>query len=397
MTHRAWIGGVLISDHRVRAVRIGAVLAVVLLAGGCSGTTPPDGAASSASPTALAPLLPAATSEADLAVDQRLASALDREFASDDYAGLASVIVLAEGRTAYERYYDSVATDHHHVWSVTKSIISTLVGIAIGEGKIPGIDATLAQLLPDHAEEMAPGVAGITLEQLLTMTAGLGDDLPSSDDVVASILRKQVFDPGTEFSYANNSAHLVAAIIVKATGMPLLEYARATLFDPLGIPTRPADQPTFVDWADLADPSGFWWYVDPQGINLGGLGISLRAQDMAKIGLLYLNHGAWQGEQVVPADWVRTATTEHVPLEPGVEGFAPAGEVGYGYLWWTSRVDGDAAYSANGSFGQRILVVPNRDLVVVTQASFTSRGGDWAPGDTAVNDAFNSLIAPALR
>lgn len=384
------------SGHQVKTVRIGAVLAVVLLAGGCGTTTPPEGAASSASPTALAPLLPVATSEADLAVDRQLAAALDQEFASDDYAGLASVIVLADGRTAYERYYDSVATNHHHVWSVTKSIIGTLVGIAIAEGKISGVDATLAQLLPDHAEDMTPGVAGITLEQLLTMTAGLADDLPGSDDAVASILGKQVFGAGTEFSYANNSAHLVAAILVEATGIPLLEYARATLFDPLGIPTRPADQPTFTDWTDLTDPSGFGWYVDTQGISLGGLGLSLRAQDMAKIGLLYLNHGAWQGQQVVPADWVKTATTEHVPLEAGVEGFAPAGEVGYGYLWWTSRVDGDAVYSANGSFGQRILVVPDRDLVVVTQASFTSATRDFAPGDTAVNEAFISLIAPAF-
>jgi len=372
------------SEHRARAMWIGAALAAVLLAGGCSGTTrPPDGDASPASPTALAPLLPVATSEADLAVDRELSVALDREFASDDYAGLRSVIVLADGRTAYERYYDSVATDHHHVWSVTKSIISTLVGIAIGEGKIPGVDATLAQLLPDHAENMAPVVAGITLEQLLTMTAGLADDLPRSDDAVASILGKQAIDPGLRFSYANNSVHLVGAILVKATGMPLLEYARAMLFDPLGIPTRPADQPTFTDWSDLTDPAGFGWYLDPQGINLGGLGISLRAQDMAKIGLLYLDHGAWQGQQVVPADWVKTATTEHVPLEVGVEGFAPSGEVGYGYLWWTSSVDGDMAYSANGSFGQRILVVPARDLVVVTQASFTSTTRDWAPGDAA--------------
>jgi CubicO group peptidase (beta-lactamase class C family) len=375
---------------------LGAVLAVVLLPGGCTGTTPPDGAASSGSPTALAPLLPSATSQAQLAVDQQLAAALDREFASDDYAGLLSVIVLAGGRTAYERYHDSEVTDHHHVWSVTKSIISTLVGIAIGEGRIPGVDATLAQLLPDHAEDMTPGVAGITLEQLLTMTAGLAEGLPEADDAVASILKGQAVDPGTGFSYTNNSAHLVAAILVEATGMPLLEYARAMLFGPLGIPTRPADQPTFADWTDLTDPSGFEWYVDPQGINLGGLGLSLRAQDMAKIGLLHLNHGAWQGQQVVPADWVRTATTEHVPLDAGVEGFAPAGEVGYGYFWWTSRVDGDAAYSANGSFGQRILVVPDRDLVVVTQADFTSPTRDWAPGDTALNEAFTSLIGPAF-
>jgi CubicO group peptidase (beta-lactamase class C family) len=102
--------------------------------------------------------------------------------------------------------------------------------------------------------------------------------------------------------------------------LPLLDYARATLFDPLGIQTRPADQPTFTDWADLTDPAGFEWYVDPHGVNTGGLGLALRARDMAKIGLLYLNLGAWQGQQVVPADWVTTATTEHVPLEAGMEG-----------------------------------------------------------------------------
>ena len=388
------------SELRVRARWVGAVLVMLLaalLTASCTATTTRrDGAVSSASPTALAPLLPFPTSEADLTVDQELAAALDREFTSEDYAGLLSVIVLADGRTAYERYFDSVATDHHHVWSVTKSIVSTLVGIAIGEGKVPGVDATLAQLLPDHAEDMRPVVAGITLEQLLTMTAGLPGDLPGSDDAVASILEQRPFDPGSEFSYANNSVHLVAAILVRATRMPLLAYARDVLFDPLGIPTRPAVQPTFTDWSDLTDLSGFGWYVDAQGINLGALGISLRAQDMAKIGLLYLDHGVWQGEQVVPAEWVTRATTEHVPLEVGVEGFAPAGEVGYGYLWWTSRVDGDAAYSANGSFGQRIFVVPDRDLVVVTQADFTYTTSDFAPGDTAVNDALKSLIAPAF-
>lgn len=224
-------------------------------------------------------------------VDQRLAAALDEEFASDDYAGLTSVIVLSDGRTAYERYFGSEATDHQHVWSITKSIVSTLVGIAIDEGRIGGVEATLAQLLPDHAGVMAPAVAGITLDQLLTMTAGFADDLSSPGDAVASILTKRAPDPGAGFSYANSSA-------------------------------------------------------------------------------------------------------QHVPLEAGVEGFAPAGDVGYGYLWWTSRVDGDAAYSANGSFGQRIFVVLNRDLVVVTQASFTSPSADFAPGDTALNDAIVSRSRP---
>ena len=176
------------------------MLAVIMLVVGCAGPTPRDSTAPSASAVAVDPLLPVATSEAELAVDQRLAAALDEEFASDDYAGLTSVIVLAEGRTAYERYFGSKATDHRHVWSITKSIVSTLVGIAIGEGRIGGVEATLAQLLPDHAGGMAPAVAGITLEQLLTMTAGFGDDLSSPGDAVTSILTKRAPDPGAGFS-----------------------------------------------------------------------------------------------------------------------------------------------------------------------------------------------------
>ena len=323
-------------SRRRQSAWVSAAMVFLLLAGGCSDpTTPPDSPPSAAVAT-LGPLLPPATSGADLAVDQGLAAALDQEFSSDEYADLRSVIVLAQGRTAYERYFQSAATDYHQVFSVTKSVISALIGIAIAEGAIRGVEATLAELLPEHAKDMTPAGAGTTLEQVLTMMGGFNDDWPGPDDPdwVADILGKQTSDPGSAWMYSSNSGHLASAILAQATRTPVLEYARAKLFDPLGIPSTPAAQ-LAVNEPGAFDGPGFGWAVDPQGINLGGYGLRLRAQDMAKLGLLYLADGLWQGEQVVPADWVHRATTQQ----------ADTTDAGYGYLWrvrlrWGTAVRG---------------------------------------------------------
>ncbi len=205
---------------RGRTAWVASALSVILLAGGCTGTEPRQGTEPSASLAALGPLLPMATSEADLTVDRGLAAALDKEFASGEYKDLRSVIVLADGRTAYERYFQSGPTDYHHVFSVTKSVISTLIGIAIADGAISGVDATLAELLPDRAGDMTKSVAGTTLEQLLTMMGGFTDEDPGPTvtDWVADILNKQALDPGSGFAYSSNSVHLVSAILAEATG-----------------------------------------------------------------------------------------------------------------------------------------------------------------------------------
>ena len=197
------------------------------------------------------------------------------------------------------------------------------------------------------------------MEQLLTMMGGFTDEDPgpTATDWVADILGKQTYDPGQYWTYSSSSAHLASAILAEATGMPVLDYARARLFGPLGIPSTPAAQPA-PDDPDFLAESGFGWAVDPQGINVGGFGLRLRAQDMAKIGLLYLNNGLWEGQQVVPAKWVHKATKEQVDT----------GDDGYGYLWWAlPKVDGDPAYQASGYGGQLIRVIPDRELVVVYQ------------------------------
>ena len=165
---------------------------------------------------------------------------------------------------------------------------------------------------------MTKAVASTTLEQLLTMMGGFTDQDPGPTvtDWVADILDKQAVDPGSEFTYSSNSAHLVSTILAEATGMPVLDYARAKLFDPLGIPSTPAAQQNIND-PDAWDGPGFGWAVDPQGINVGGFGLRLRAQDMAKLGLLYLHNGLWDGQQVVPADWVHQATIKHADTRRG--------------------------------------------------------------------------------
>jgi CubicO group peptidase (beta-lactamase class C family) len=166
----------------------------------------------------------------------------------------------------------------------------------------------------------------------------------------------------------------VSAVLVEATGMPVLEYARQKLFEPLGIPSEPAFEPA-VDFTDEAAASalyeeywdaGFAWPVDPQGVHEGACCLKLRTQDLAAIGQLYLDEGEWDGEQVVPEEWVEQATTSHVDING-------AGTVGYGYLWWVTDVADDPGFMAYGFGGQAIHVVPARDLVVAISTEFDER------------------------
>jgi CubicO group peptidase (beta-lactamase class C family) len=201
------------------------------------------------------------------------------------------------------------------------------------------------------------------------MTGGFPDqwdyatvDFPVGDvDWVEWSLAHQERAPGEVFAYSNLGSHLVSAVLVQATGRTVLDYAREKLFDPLGIPTTPAtelvaaaeSEPAFV----AAD---FVWLTDPRGTHIGAGYLKLRPEDLVRFGRLFLADGVWEGRQVVPAQWVRDATTAHVDSRNS-RGGAP----GYGYLWWVGSADGAPSFSGIGSGGQRVEVVPSRDLVVV--------------------------------
>lgn len=290
-----------------------------------------------------------------------------------DFDQVRAIVVATDDRIVFEEYYGTDQDAYRGVQSVTKSVVSTLVGIALKEGLIGSIDDTLAQLLPRYANVMSPAVAGTTLRHLLTMTAGFpsGDEAPGppfirSEDWVREILTSPESPPGEGFLYSNGTSHLLAAVLEEATGTSALDFARSRLFGPLGIETRPAFRPAVVPQESRAEDiaayenADFAWPVDPRGVSTGWWGIKLRPLDMVKLGQLFLGGGRWGDRQVVPAEWAEQATSQQVAVDGLGEGN------GYGYQWWTGMVDGDEAFRAMGYGGQLIEVIPGRNLVVVT-------------------------------
>jgi CubicO group peptidase (beta-lactamase class C family) len=322
---------------------------------------------------ALSALLGCSSSEPEPAPSRTtpdLGEAVDRFV--DQNLGVAirnrrAILVAEDGEVVVERYYASGPEETAAIASVTKSIVSTLVGIAVSEGHLT-VDQTLADLLPSQRGSMDPVVAGITVHELLTMTAGLPADTrsgppPLEDDWVGEILRAgTVQPPGQGFAYSSVSSHLLAAILVEATGQPLLSYARKVLFDPLGIDTRPAFQPVLrpdrPEPRAAYDAAGFAWPRDPQGINIGSGFVKMSAPDLLKLGNLFLAGGVWEGEQLVPRDWVQIATS---PLVDTAGGF---GGEHYGYQWWVTSAGDHAAFAAIGFGGQIVEVVPDLGIVV---------------------------------
>lgn len=324
------------------------------------------------------------------------------DLSSDPDSGdLRAFLVEHDGHLVLEKYVGTAADRYWDVESVTKSVISSLIGIAIGEGAISGVDATLADLLPTHRAAMSPAVARTTLHDVLSMSAGfpsLGTDsglgdLGAADAVDRSLRHVNTAMRGT-FDYSNEGAHVAGAILQQAVGMPVLEYARSRLFGPLGIDTRPAYTPA-VGSGDLQPravarylAAGFSWPTDPSGLVLGSTLLKLRPGDLMKIGLLYLHHGRWHGRQVVPESWTREATR--------VQSRGP--NSAYGYFWWIGEADGAPSYQAQGYGGQLIEVVPSRRLVVVasTELSYLGDLGSDGLSPGALTFAVSDAVAPAV-
>lgn len=311
------------------------------------------------------------------------------------YDDVRAILVLQDGQPVLERYYQGSGKDSGDVASVTTSVLSLLVGIAIDEGTLIGVDQTLEELLPDQVDQMTATIRGITLHQVLTMTAGFPADAynapahTAARDWVATILSDRLAQPpGQGFAYASVGSHLLSAILVEATGRSVLDYAREKVFDPLGVDTTPAAEPVFaVENLPEYEAAGFAWPVDPQGIHIGWGSLKLSAPDMAKLGMLMLQEGNWDGRQVVSRQWVAAATSAHV--RTGGHHATPA----YGYQWWVTTADGHPAYAALGFGGQLIEVVPDLDLVVVVACTIPEVTRIAAPAFLTLVD---TAIAPAL-
>lgn len=303
------------------------------------------------------------------------------------WQNLRAVLVDVNDKPKVAQYDDVPVSRHWDMGWGTVAVVATLVGIAIDEGRIPGLAATLRQLLPGHVDDMTPAVAETTLREVLTMTGGFQKTLEdpvagymAGPDPVGRILRAARPTPAHRFTYSSQGAHVLAAIVAKAAGMPLLDYARARLFGPLGIETDPA--------------SGFAWAKDSEGLNLGWTSLQLAPEDVAKLGQLYLDGGRWKGRPLVSASWVRAATQvqEANVARPND---SLSGYGGYGYGWWLIEADSSPAYFVADLSGQLLEVLPTHSLVVVVASEPDSAGGPGLTPD-ALTFLVNDVIGPGV-
>jgi CubicO group peptidase (beta-lactamase class C family) len=311
-----------------------------------------------------------------------------------------AVLVVRRGRLAFERYF--AGEDQrwgrplgrigfgpdtlHDLRSATKTVVALLVGIAVGQGKLEGVDEPVTRFFPDYADLRGPERDRIRLRHLLTMTAGLGwDEITPYTDPANSERRMSaapdpyryaleqpvVAPPGERFTYSGGSTALLAAVVQKATGRPLDAFAREALLEPLGV--------SEADW--IRYPSG-------QGDAVAASGLRLRPRDMAKIGQLFLSGGVWNGRRVVPSAWLEAA------VSPQISAASPGAF--YGYQTWLGRslVAGREVRwaMAAGLGGQRIFVVPEAELVLVTTAGLYANGRQGP----VILEVLNRYVLPAV-
>ena len=270
------------------------------------------------------------------------------------YPAVTGFVVVRNGAIVSEHYQGEYGQeDPIDIRSATKSVIGTLVGIALERGDLDSLEQTIGELIPDRIPENAdPAVGQITIRSLLTMTSGLDwsyrtdyGRLEASDDPLALTLSQPVVaEQGTVYVYNSGGSHVLGVILEAVTGQQLEAWADAVLFRPLGIERGR-------------------WRETPQGDPIGGYGLLLTPRDMARIGLLYLQDGRWNDEQLLSADYIQAATSYQSEGDP-------TGGTPYGYQWWVTDASGYDAFFALGFGGQYIYVVPALDLIVVAAVGF---------------------------
>jgi CubicO group peptidase (beta-lactamase class C family) len=285
-----------------------------------------------------------------------------------------SVMIVRHGHVVAEGWWGPYAPATPHIlYSLSKSFTSTAVGLAAAEGKL-SVDDPVLKFFPDEAPASpSTNLKAMRVRDLLRMVTGHETE-PALFGAVDSSMRDAswvkrffahpvAFKPGTHFLYDSPATYMLSAIVQKTTGQTVRDYLEPRIFQPLG----------------LGHPA---WVTSPEGIDAGAYGLSVRTEDIAKLGLLYLNHGEWNGKQLIPAAWVAEATARQTS-----NGSAPTSDwdQGYGYQFWQSR----HGYRGDGAFGQYMLVLPKYDAVV----AITSGVRDM---QAVMNLVWNGLL-PAMQ
>ena len=297
----------------------------------------------------------------------------------EEYSNIAGIVVRKHDQLVYEKYWkDCTKESTLHIYSVTKSILSILIGIAFDKGYLTNIDQPVLDFFPEYTvRKREKTIQHVTLKNMLTMTApykyktGPYIKYFTSEDWVTFALdllggKKAI----GEFFYAPLiGPDILSGILMKATGKTVLEFAREHLFSPLAIDVQKAihfqskeEQFAFNKAKDISG-----WVADPKGVNTAGWGLTLTARDMAKLGQLYLNGGIWNGQQIVSKAWIEESTKEHSRWDQM--------NLPYGYLWWLGNGE-KQSFAAMGDGGNAIYVLPEKDLVVSIIGFFKPRAKD---------------------
>ena len=264
-----------------------------------------------------------------------------------------SFMMLRHGKVVAEGWWNPYQPSlKHMMYSVSKSFTATAVGFAVSEKRISVNDKVVSFFPADVPDNASPFLAALTIKDLLTMSVGQDPDPTgpigsNNDNWVAGFFRTPIlYQPGSKFLYNSAATYMLSAIVQKVTGQRILDYLQPRLFGPLGI-------------------SGIDWEVSPQKINTGGWGLRLKTEDMAKFGQLFLQNGNWNGKQIIPSSWVEEASTKKIDQDPTASQARKDSSdwlQGYCYQMWRSR---NNSFRGDGAFGQFIIVLPEKDAVVV--------------------------------
>lgn len=289
-----------------------------------------------------------------------------------------SIIIMRSGYIIFEEYYHGWSQNHYHnVNSVTKNVTSALVGIALREKGMALLNQSIFTFFPEYAYlGEQENRKAILLHHLLSLTSGfklLGDIdtfLEHTASLEGILSRPVAHEPGQVFSYDDIDIHLVSLILARVTGMSLVDLAQTYLFAPLGIWRD--EQGRAEPWKygtareDTPHPWGLWnspdhllWSIDRQGNRIGAFGLQLTTREMAKLGYLYLHQGMWDGQQIIPAEYVQASLRAYSTTAKGAD---------YGYCWYLTRFREHNSFWAIGFGGQLIVCFPDLDLIFAMTA-----------------------------
>ena len=275
--------------------------------------------------------------------------------------GIRSIVVAKDAHAVWE-WHEAEADRPAAIYSCTKSVLATLVGIAVDEGHIASIDQPLSDYLTHAQLHGNDKLANVKLKHLLAMTPGFDwpdfdkpyKQMKQAEDVIQYVLERPiVHEPGEAFTYNSGGSHLLAAVLATAVKQDPLKYAKTALFEPLGIRR--------VKWNAH------------QGLIEGGTGLHLSSHDLAKLGILYANNGRWGERQLVSQEWVNESTRPH---SKGLANYKPSIYGQYGYHWWVSSGQPPEVphyYFAFGYGGQYLAVAPEHRLVAVVRKNLSGR------------------------